>query len=246
MTYAQVASEEAIGALMGPMDSMENGGASGSDHSDQEMLNPQNMPNVSSMSVRSSVVFGILAVCVAAATLSTLGLAGNFGHKDGAPSGGGAQNVLGELRKLHEELQAQAAHAGPKMELPEGLGSECKLAFREHVMKLQQKAMLLMGEAMNACQAGLESEPCKKVIDKAHHLEEEVESECRSSGTLCTITTTDKEGDEKEEECIPAECHDELEKIEEEMSKAVKLEESEDVPECKDFECKIGIECPAK
>merc|ERR1719162_2960857 len=103
---------------------------------------------------------------------------------------------------------------------------------------------------MDACMAkrgeGLDEEGCKEAQRRGKHLEEEVEEECKTSGTLCTITTTDKEGPEEEEECIPAECHQELQSIEKALVKDTEHEDEKDVPECKDFDCKVDIECPAR
>lgn len=182
-----------------------------------------------------------MAGMCAAATLSSTNRGGTI---DGAGSPGAV--TLGQLRELHESMtKATSRGLMAWHELPEELSSECKRAFREHALKMQRKAMKMIGEAMDACMEGESSEGCKEATEKGKHLEEEVEKDCKAAGYLCKITSTDKEGPEEEEECVPKPCHGELEKIEAAMKKDMEHEEDEDVPECKDFECTVDIACPA-
>merc|ERR1719373_387957 len=102
----------------------------------------------------------------------------------------------------------------------------------------------MLGEAMDACMEGEETDVCKLATEQGKHLEEEVEKGCKKEGYLCKIHSEDKAGPEEEEECIPHPCHDELDEIEKAMKEDMIHEEDEDVPECKDFDCKVKIECP--
>lgn len=215
----------------------------GSDGSDSELMGrPMNAPREKSWGLRSPLALAtFVAGMCAAATLTSVG---HGSASSSAPSSSPA--MLGQLRELHESM-SQATSRGLMAwhELPKELSSECKQAFREHALKMQKKAMALLGEAMDACMAGEKSDVCKMATEQGKHLEEHVEKDCKKEGYLCKITSTDKEGEEEEEECVPKPCHQELEKIEAAMKKDMEHEEDEDVPECKDFDCKVEIECPA-
>merc|ERR1740121_3598469 len=89
-----------------------------------------------------------------------------------------------------------------------------------------------MAEAMRDCAIGEEDPKCKEAMERAKSFDAEVKEECRKDGMLCLVTSEDKEGKEEEEQCIPTECHGEVDLIEEEK-----------VPECKDFKCEIEIKC---
>jgi len=148
---------------------------------------------------------------------------------------------------LSEQADMTAPH-GPQGRLvhpmfPEGLSMKCKHAFILHSMRTQKKAMALMTWAIRECGVkGEEDKGCKEALEKAEHFGEDVKAECKSSGTLCSVTSVDKQGEAEEDECIPAECHGEIHKIEEEMEEQAARAE-EQVPECQNFKCALEIKC---
>jgi len=186
------------------------------------------------------MALGIFAAGLCAA--ATLSATGHGGMLFGVQAPSSSKAIIGRMRELHEKVSEAASHMRWH-ELPEGLSADCKAAFRKHELKKQEKAMKLLGDAMKACEAGESSDECKAAEKRGRHLELEVEKDCKAAGYLCKITSTDKEGPEEEDECVPKECHGELEKLEAAIKKDMEHEEDEDVPECKEFDCKADITC---
>jgi len=149
----------------------------------------------------------------------------------------GALGGLAHLRALGDTV--------PEPHVPDGLSTACETAFKEKIQAIEQKVQQLMVEAMTACMGDPEGDECKAVQMKCENLDQDMKQECETSGELCTVTSTDKEGEQSEKQCIPKACHgDDLATLKTEIEKSTqKLEDK--IPECKDFKCTVKFECPA-
>lgn len=116
---------------------------------------------------------------------------------------------------------------------PPEVSEECKTK----IQSMLEDGLKLLGEALEECLKDEKSEECKKA-EKA--LEDH--EKCDNHGQKCTLTATDKNGEEKEEICVVSECHDDIKALTKFAEEAANHEEH-GVEECKDFDCTASFEC---
>jgi len=177
-----------------------------------------------------AITVGVVAILGTLAILKT----GASGHD--ANMNHNAHTQL--LKRYTHTLNAPLRHL---RDLPNVNNAECKKAFKAHLEKAIARTVPLVMKAMDECFQDQESDTCKDATKKLEEEKKKIKDECKDSGDLCDITIKHKDGEIEDEDCIPKECHAEVDKINEwEMHE---INHDDDVKECQDGKCKVELTC---
>lgn len=110
------------------------------------------------------------------------------------------------------------------------------------LQSMMEKGFELLGKALEACLEDEKSDECKDAEKALEDYGKKMEEDCKKNGEMCTLSATDKNGEEKEEMCVPSECHDDMKALAKFAEEAANHEEH-GIDECKDFDCKASFEC---